>query len=389
MSVNPSSENFLQFKNPIGDDLKEFLTSLWDTEAFMVFLGWFTLQAFLYNVLPGKEVAGVPFNANGNRLHYKLNGFAALLVGSTIMIGLTLLGVISPTFAYDNFVGLQTATIVFAAALSCYCYLDSFNGQVLAHGGNSGIFIYDFFIGRALNPRIGNFDLKFFCELRPGLVGWMLINLSFAAAQYSKHGVVTNTMILVNLFEGWYVLDALYNEAAILTTMDITTDGFGYMLAFGDLAWVPFTYSIQGRYLVDHPFDASPLMLVAILGLQFVGYYVFRSSNSQKNLFRTCPSDPSVADLAYIKTERGTNLLAGGWWGMARHINYMGDLMMATAWCMTCGFDHAIPYFYVIYFAILLIHRERRDDEKCHNKYGKDWERYCEQVPYRIVPFVY
>ena len=36
-------------------------------------------------------------------------------------------------------------------------------------------------------------------------------------------------------------------EQAILTTMDITTDGFGYMLAFGDLAWVPFTYSLQAR----------------------------------------------------------------------------------------------------------------------------------------------
>ena len=42
-----------------------------------------------------------------------------------------------------------------------------------------------------------------------------------------------------------YVWDALYQEKAILSTMDITTDGFGYMLAFGDLAWVPFIYSFQ------------------------------------------------------------------------------------------------------------------------------------------------
>lgn len=35
--------------------------------------------------------------------------------------------------------------------------------------------------------------------------------------------------------------------------MDITTEGFGFMLAFGDLTWVPFTYSLQARYLVDHP----------------------------------------------------------------------------------------------------------------------------------------
>ena len=45
--------------------------------------------------------------------------------------------------------------------------------------------------------------------------------------------------------QGFYVWDALYNEKSILTTMDITTDGFGYMLAFGDLAWVPFIYSFQ------------------------------------------------------------------------------------------------------------------------------------------------
>ena len=47
-------------------------------------------------------------------------------------------------------------------------------------------------------------------------------------------------MACVNIFQAVYVWDALYQEQAILTTMDITTDGFGYMLAFGDLSWVPF-----------------------------------------------------------------------------------------------------------------------------------------------------
>lgn len=36
-----------------------------------------------------------------------------------------------------------------------------------------GYFIYDFFMGRELNPRIKNFDIKFFCEMRPGLMGWV------------------------------------------------------------------------------------------------------------------------------------------------------------------------------------------------------------------------
>ena len=44
-----------------------------------------------------------------------------------------------------------------------------------------------------------------------------------------------------------YVADALWNEAAILTTMDITTDGFGFMLAFGDLAWVPVRGALRSQ----------------------------------------------------------------------------------------------------------------------------------------------
>ncbi len=31
--------------------------------------------------------------------------------------------------------------------------------------------------------------------------------------------------------------------------MDIVHDGFGFMLLFGDLAWVPFTYTVQARYV--------------------------------------------------------------------------------------------------------------------------------------------
>lgn len=41
---------------------------------------------------------------------------------------------------------------------------------------------------------------------------------------------------------------------------------------------------------------------------------------------------------------------------------------MALAWSLPTGFDTPITYFYVIYFAILLLHRQRRDDENCAKK---------------------
>ena len=110
----------------------------------------------------------------------------------------------------------------------------------IAKPGNTGVSIYDFFMGRELNPRIG-FDLKYFCELRPGLIGWVCLNLGALAK--AKRSVFIH--VLVNIFQLQYVWDALYFERSILTTMDITTDGFGFMLAFGDLSWVPFTYSCK------------------------------------------------------------------------------------------------------------------------------------------------
>ena len=77
---------------------------------------------------------------------------------------------------------------------------------------------------------------------------------------------------MVTISQAVYVLDALYMEPAILTTIDITTDGFGFMLSFGDLVWVPFIFSLQARYLAVHPVQLGPLYVALILAVQGVGY---------------------------------------------------------------------------------------------------------------------
>ena len=78
----------------------------------------------------------------------------------------------------------------------------------------SGNALYDFFIGRELNPRVSSFDLKCFCELRPGLIGWAVINLACAAKQFElRGGSLSYSMVLVNAFQGLYVWDALFQVA--------------------------------------------------------------------------------------------------------------------------------------------------------------------------------
>jgi delta14-sterol reductase len=232
---------------------------------------------------------------------------------------------------------------------------------------------------------------------------------------------VTDSIVFISAVQALYILDGQFMEPAILTTMDITTDGFGMMLSLGDLVWVPFFYSTQTRYLSVYPLSLGPLGLAAVTTVLCTGFYIFRASNSQKNAFRTNPNDASVAHLKYIETKAGTRLLISGWWGLARHTNYLGDWLQSWPYCLPTGlagytilaagtkaqgsfemvdgrgvvqgnakgWGIIFTYFYVLYFTILLIHRDGRDDEKCARKYGEDWERYKKIVRWRILPGVY
>jgi protein-S-isoprenylcysteine O-methyltransferase Ste14 len=197
-------------------------------------------------------------------------------------------------------------------------------------------------------------------------------------------------MILVNAFQFLYVADYFYHEEAILTTWDIKHENFGWMLCWGDLVWVPFTYTLQAAYLINHTHELSLPAAAAIILLNVTGYVFFRGANLQKHKFRKNPQGLVWGKPAeYIRTERGTLLLTSGWWGVSRHMNYLGDLMMAAAWCLPAGFMHPLPYFYIVYFTILLVHREWRDNDMCREKYGRDWEAYCRKVRWRIVPGIY
>lgn len=158
--------------------------------------------------------------------------FATFLLAIGLAVGQIIRsGPASFTFIYEKYVGLITASTLMAIIQAVYCYASSFReGRLLALGGNSGNFIYDvrvqhvtrydpltrvfqFFIGRELNPSIGRFDIKSFNELRPGLILWALIDISMACEQAARRGgYVTDSMWLVLGFQFWYIADGLYNE---------------------------------------------------------------------------------------------------------------------------------------------------------------------------------
>ena len=55
-------------------------------------------------------------------------------------------------------------------------------------------------------------------------------------------------------------------------------------------------------------------------------------------------------------------------------------------WGLICGFEVLLPYWYVCFFVPMIIHRAVRDDARCAEKYGADWDAYTQRVPYVFVP---
>ena len=373
-------------------DWQGFFESLVPTwRAAIFYVAWFFFQAFLQQFMPGKTVQGAEL-PSGERLPYKMNGLLSFAITLAVMAVLHFTGAYPISNLYEDFGALITVMTIFVFVFSAWLYS---YGKKHGQARMTGVKIHDFWMGTGHNPRVPptlqGLDLKFFCEARPGLILWVLLNTSFAVVQYEKYGFVSTSMILVWAFQMYYIIDYFLNESAILTTMDIKHENFGYMLAFGDLVWVPMTYTLQAHYLIDRVHSLPIWGAVLIVAINVLGIYIFRVVNLQKHKFRSDPEGARIwgKPVEYIQTEQGGKLIVSGFWGWSRHFNYVGDIMMALAWSLPCLFDSALPYFYPIYFAILLIHRERRDHHFCSTKYGADWDKYCERVRWRIIPGVY
>jgi protein-S-isoprenylcysteine O-methyltransferase Ste14 len=357
------------------------------TRAALYFFGFLLFQVALDVGLPGKSVQGLK-QRDGVVLTYRLNGFLSLWITVAVVASLLLTGVITGQSVLAELGAMLSIAILFSFAFALFLYVYGYQSK--RDERRTGNVIYDYFMGTALNPRIGSFDLKFFFESKIGLSLWIAIVMAMAAAERELTGTSSTPMILVGVFQLFYVADFYFFEEAMLSTWDINYENYGFMLALGFVVWMPFNFSLQSQYLIYHDPQVPIWAIGVIVLLNFAGYYIFRTANLQKHQFRTKPGTKIWGkEPTFIATQRGTKLLTSGWWGIARHSNYLGDLMMALAWCLPAGFAHVPPYFYFIYFAPLLLDRERRDHRECQKKYGDDWARYCEQVKYRIIPFVY
>lgn len=351
-----------------------------------ILITFLTYLAIAGSILPGKVVPGAVLQ-DGTRLHYLCNGLFAL----TLLVALLGFGAymnfISATVISDRGFELLSTTFIFSVLVTSALYVAgcrSRNKSSSLKPHVTGNLMHDWWFGIQLNPQFMAIDLKFFF-VRAGMMGWLLINLSVLAKSI-QDGTLCRSMILYQLFCAAYILDYFIYEEYMTSTWDIIAERLGFMLVFGDLVWIPFTFSIQGWWLLHNQVELPTATVIANCIIFLIGYMVFRGANKQKHVFK---KNPKIHIWGKPPKVIGGKLLASGYWGMARHCNYLGDLLLALSFSLPCGTSSLVPYFYPIYLVILLIWRERRDEARCAAKYREIWVEYCRLVPWRILPYFY
>ncbi|XP_065190018.1 uncharacterized protein LOC135820893 [Sycon ciliatum] len=365
-----------------------------------LYVGFLLMQILLAMIMPGLVMEGLPLKG-GYRLKYLCNGLASWYVTLAFHALLHFTGILPLHEVAKEFGPLMTSAVIVGNLVSLYVLLWPVLTKQNEPG--TGISADEFFMGVWLNPRIGVVDIKMFAEIRVSWILLFLLTASNASEQYHAHGVVTSPMLIILLAHFLYTNACQKGEECIPTTWDIFHERFGWMLAFWNLAGVPFLYCIPSLYLrvmapFEHPRGVSVLIAIVLM----LAYYVWDTANSQKNRYRMMQAKTYVARNAFpqlpwgtlhapreFKVEKGTFLL-DGWWQYVRKPHYTADMVMALCWGLACGFGSFLPFFYFCFLSLFLMHRCKRDGERLAHKYGDTaWEGYCEKVPYILLPYVY
>lgn len=385
----------------LGTDLSTLLGQLprpsWF--AFGLFAVWAAVQAALLLVLPGEVHLG-PVTPAGNRPSYKLNGVSAFVVTHLLWFGATYgLDLFSPAIIYHHFGELLITLSLFALLFCGALYVKGSVAPSSSDASRTGNLIWDYYWGVELHPTLGPINLKQLFNCRLAMMGWSIMLLSFAAAQVELHGALSNAMAVSVGLQIAYIFKFFWWESGYFNSLDIMHDRFGFYICWGVTAWLPCVYTLTGLYLVDHPYDWHPAVVVAMVVFGLGSIWVNYDADEQRQRVRQTGGEttiwgkkPELIVASYVPAdgqERQSLLLVSGWWGVARHFHYVPEILLSAAWAIPAGFTHLLPWFYVIYLTILLVDRQGRDERRCAKKYGAHWDRYRAAVPWRIVPGLY
>ncbi|KAJ9617047.1 C-24(28) sterol reductase [Cladophialophora chaetospira] len=374
-------------------------------KAWAMYWTFFVFEGACYCLMPGIWTKGKPLpHENGLRLDYYCSAMWSWWTTIIVALGLHFSGLFKLYTIIDEFGPLMSVAIISGFLVSIVAYVSTtYRGK---QHRMTGSFMYDFFMGAELNPRMfGLIDFKMFFEVRLPWYILFLVTLGTAARQYENYGYVSGEVGLLLMAHWLYANACSKGEELIVPTWDMYHEKWGFMLIFWNLAGVPLSYCHCTIYLANHDPSTYPWNRYALGALYVVYlfvYWVWDATNSQKNRFRAQQSGGAVTRKAFPQvpwqtvenpkfytSEDGGTVFADGFYAYARKIHYTCDLFFALSWGAVTGLRSPFPWFYPVFFTSMIIHRTIRDTQKCRQKYGKAWEDYERQVPWIFIPYVF
>ena len=329
---------------------------------------------------------------------YTGGGFQFYLVS---VVSYILLHIPYPKFSwwfYENFAQIVGASHLCGLTIAVLLFIKGKVAPDYDEKIPSYPLIHEFYRGIELHPRILGFDIKQFTNARVGMLYWCITPLAFYFVSLDKWGY--NPGFTVHfILQSIYATKFYFGEWEYLTqTLDNTVDRAGYYLCAGSPTYIPALCLFPTFFMVAHP----PLVSDFTAWLDFTVGIVFIVLeflvDHQKTEFRRTDGKCLVwgKPPKYIEAEYETSvgkkrnkLLISGFWGKARHMNYLCDIMVGLCTNLV-GYHYGIwPFVYNLFIHSLIIHRLTRDEYKCRMKYGQAYERYCRVVPYRLIPGVF
>jgi protein-S-isoprenylcysteine O-methyltransferase Ste14 len=340
----------------------------------------------LHILLPGRFVTGyITKPGSAEKMEYRLNGILVFLIVICAWLVLGWFKIVPYDWFYRTrwygLAGACTTGIIFSLVV------------ILPFNPVKKYFLPDLFFGRAENLQIsgGKVDVKMWLYMT-GAIMLELNVLSFEAHHFILYrGGTSPGIFLSTALITYFIVDYFIFERVHLYTYDLFAERVGFKLVWGCLVFYPYFYSIFLWCTVHLPDAGTPAWLLVIYALIFFcGWILARGANMQKYFFKKDPGRTFIGLMPETITDGRNKLLVNGFWGVSRHINYFGEILMATGIILCTGYPSLIwPWLYPFYYIVFLVSRQMDDDKRCAVKYGELWETYRKKVRWRIIPYIY